>query len=545
MDISCNVCKKSPCVCDCKECGSKPCVCMPCVCKQTICICNIDPKEFRPGGKYSQLKETNGEQPPIDKDWEAFLGTLKGIRIRVVDGGGTGNQAAPIRLINQLLNAGFDPVKITLMHNKLTGGRLKNLRIDDLGVTIIVLDDAEGKKSYDALQSVNYANDKIIGITGANDGACGISMANELKVSELVALEPFSWHSNQRGLFAESFDKRSFKFKGLNLLKEGVFPLRLPFCASYQVDNKKEQLKRTELDLALLSSLAFAKDNNIATMFTYGIHSLDEGEEKTCHFWVERAMAALAIGIQTAMEKLGKHKGAIFYALSPRNYGMENYLGIWGGSFHLYKNSDKIEYSNDIKVHIISLNHKDLNGLIQNVACSNRNEVIVVLKPDDESISQDVFNSCLTQSDLPVVTQGANTVGLMIEHCRPFITLWTNIEEQLPPLIDPFEDLWARFLELKIGDRANNIDCYNEVVGLMKDAYNAIYFDQNKSKDVSKELILAMANRLSNFICEYFGKLSKVCQYFELLKSNDEKIPPILRNQLALALELLNQTVAR
>ncbi len=391
--------------------------------------------------------------------------------IRVMEGGGTGNEAAAVRLGEYLKrNLGmevrylvFAPSEDMIMARcnitfefdlafpSAVNIKAKLLRLGVAEPAIIKTDielytdkpflifgaaDTEGSTSADEAKAMPRVLAKIANSKGRD--------YDPRLYKGFINLTPYAWKSDSRSVYDNQGNRLAFPAP---LPVRAIYPqataVHNPLMLAHQPGLGGQQSPHTLVTLT--GTLKATWDISL----TYGLHALyEEGDYR----WLTRASSALFTGLFNYMSATS-HKNTLLLALHPKN---DRDVADFPSAPDkvVYSNSDiQVAASSTSKIHFIYSNHPQLSQLIANIGDLAQPQLVVVRKHPDDNIGPGSFYTLLDNANLPVMSEGANTVGQLLQLQKPFLTIG-DPNQQLPNLnasvarFQEWQNLLARVFEL-------------------------------------------------------------------------------------------------
>ncbi|ESP90647.1 hypothetical protein [Pseudoalteromonas luteoviolacea] len=377
--------------------------------------------------------------------------------IIVANGGGTGNEASAARLgryLNQELSMQvkfltFDPSQdkfgrrtdLSKECNEDSIAKLKKLNVPSEQI-VNTEEKLVTKQRFFVFCAADIKRDNCreMGLAIKSINAQNNKQLNADLFLGSVNLNPFAWHSDQRGIF-DSLGKEIERLKPLPLLADYLAPSSTLNPLQSQREGLSSGNKHKLVDLLQPSLL------NCQLMTTYGLHALFESDP--CDYrWVARAFTGLVKGLHQYVSN--QKKSVVLLALHPRNTSDFTILRqhceeniIW---YNGTENSAR-SVEGCSKIHLLSSTATHLNEVVNDIAKLRVKQVIVIQKHESDIVPPDSFKELLRAATVPTLTEGANTVGQLIQMQKPFWTL-AEAEKQLPLVSEELQSLehWQSLL---------------------------------------------------------------------------------------------------
>ncbi|NVK75815.1 MAG: hypothetical protein HWE24_20255 [Oceanospirillaceae bacterium] len=475
--------------------------------------------------------------------------------IIVVEGGGTGNEASAARLGSYLAqelsmevkfltflptaNMFKNEVDIFQKCNKNSIAKLTKLKIPETQIVTTEIGLLTEQRFFvfcAADVSLNQCNSMGLDI---KEAIKAVATRKKTFQEDLflgsVNLNPFAWHSDWRGLFDHSG-------------KEIKFPEPLPILADYPeltptenpLNNQKGGFKPNNKHE--LVELLNPQKLNCELMITYGLHALYENEPADYRF-VARAFTGLVKGLHKYVSN--QKKSVVLLALHPKNTSDFTILHQHCGDEVIWYNGTEEsvrDIANCTKIHLLSSKATNLNNVVNEITKIKVPQVIVIQKQENDNIPPDSFRDLLHAATLPTLSEGANTVGQLIQIKKPFWTI-AEAEKQLPPISNELKSLqyWQLLLTAVFKLPALQITedvekKFNEVesnVGEKARAISKEFRKEMMEKGIETDNIETIATHTNNSINN-----NAISEYFRCLGNLNSIFHKECQNQVLLALTL-------
>ncbi|ACS84529.1 hypothetical protein [Musicola paradisiaca] len=485
----------------------------------------------------------------------------KRIYIQVIEGGGTGNEAAAFRM-GRYLESVFTNVEvryligllpeslalntiknkeelkgIVLDVNKTTLVKLKALGVDE-GKVIKKLGDLSSNRDFIVSCSADGNENSAITVEKFLEKIKGASL-EQGKYLGFINLEPFAWHS----------ECRFIRFAGK------TYSLNLPKLADYPDLTISTSTGSSAVGSSILSLLGKLDKQVCDVMLIYGLHALYDSEdgsdivdEAHC-FWIARAFAALALGVADYAVKSKKH--AVLLALHPKNQFDEKYIGVTGRKIVIYVSRGRqpaIDTSPGT-IHCIPMNCVSMSELVTEIIKAKAPQLIVLRKTDDVSVTPDEFSRLLDMTTLPTVSEGANTIGQLYGKGKTFFTIGA-VEQQVVNIKTEIDasNKWYNLVNESVGVEIikqaeitySSDVVLNELINIKKTflfAGRSIAELSYECCDKKGEYSASMINA-AQIITNYLGS-DEWMQYVKVVGKFKKSYPDYISNQVLMSFWLL------
>ena len=271
-----------------------------------------------------------------------------------------------------------------------------------------------------------------------------------------VNFTPYAWKSDGRSI--------------INALSRQVrLPINMPVRAVYPQPSESSHPQAISPNSGIsvgphkLVNLMDKFNVKWDTAFTYGLHALydapadtNEDEANGDYSYVYHGAAILFIGYYRYMVNHSK-KHTLMMAMHPRNkYDEPKFpesclASIDSGVFPKKVKHDKsitecLNLTSSL-VHFIDSDHPNLANLIASIEKAKCPQLVVVQRSANETIPPNDFNKLIEKSNLPIMSEGANTVGQLISSGKALFTIG-DPKQQLPCLYSSLEraEAWQEAL---------------------------------------------------------------------------------------------------